>query len=160
MHVDAAGFGALLRRHRGTAGMTQEALAEKSGLSVREIRRLERNGGHRPRPTTVSYLAKALDLSDPQRRHFEEAAWEIPRDAASKSSRPSPRGDLAEPLTPLVGREGLVSEAVALLRRDDIRLLTLIGPGGVGKTRVGLKVAKELRPRATRTARSSLAWKR
>jgi non-specific serine/threonine protein kinase len=44
-------------------------------------------------------------------------------------------------LTPLLGRERHVAEAAALLSRSDVRLVTLVGPGGVGKTRLGLEVA-------------------
>jgi non-specific serine/threonine protein kinase len=54
-------------------------------------------------------------------------------------------GELAEPATPLVGCEHLITEAADLLRRPEVRLLTLTGTGGVGKTRVGLRVAQELR---------------
>jgi predicted ATPase/class 3 adenylate cyclase len=46
--------------------------------------------------------------------------------------------------TPLIGREQQVTEAVALVRREGIRLVTLTGAGGTGKTRLSLQVAAEL----------------
>jgi predicted ATPase/DNA-binding CsgD family transcriptional regulator len=62
------------------------------------------------------------------------------RDFAGHASR----GRVPKPFTAFFGREQEVALAVSLLRRDDIRLLTLSGPGGVGKTRLAIKIAGEI----------------
>ena len=94
----------------------------------------------------MAYLAGALGLPGPERRTFEAAALRPPGSDGPEPTGP-PGGDPSEPLTPLLGRDDLVGDAVELLGREGTRLLTLVGPGGVGKTRVGLRVARELGPR-------------
>ncbi len=67
-------FGALLRRHRRAAGLTQEALAERAGLSARAVSDLERGVHRRPYPVTVRLLADALALPEAERAALLAAA--------------------------------------------------------------------------------------
>lgn len=59
----------------------------------------------------------------------------------------SPPATLPLPLTPFIGREREVAEVSALLVQGGVRLVTLVGPGGVGKSRLALEVASRLRER-------------
>ncbi|HEU0042423.1 MAG TPA: tetratricopeptide repeat protein [Jiangellaceae bacterium] len=138
---DDRGFGVLLRHHRHTAGLSQEELAGLSGLSVDAIAALERGRRRVPRPVTVRMLAEALKLQDDARTHFVDAS----RQQAVATVTPRPR--LPVPANNLIGRAPELAEAVALFADSPTRLLTLTGPGGVGKTRLALEIASSLNTR-------------
>ena len=134
-------FGDLLRRHRSAAGLTQEDLAERTGLSPDAISLLERGERRRPHRYTVQSLAEALDLSQLERIRFETATRPPATRATAHEARLT---ELPLQLTPFIGREREVEEVRQRLLHPDVRLLTLTGPGGVGKTRLSLEVARRV----------------
>ena len=134
------GFGDVLRRYRIAAGLTQEALAERAALSARGISDLERAARTRPYPATVRRLAEALGLSEADRKVLETAAAPAARvDAGTSRPATANVGMLPTPLSSFVGRELQVTEVRRLLAAH--RLVTMLGPGGIGKTRLAIEVA-------------------
>jgi len=150
-------FGALLRRHRLTAGLTQEALAERAGVSVRNIQALER-GINKPYRDTLTRLAAALTLEGEDRARFAAMALATPRRRPTTSDGPAAQPaaaatravpvsgpiPLPAPLTSFVGRTREIASVRELVRQG-ARLVTLTGVGGTGKTRLALQVAQEVR---------------
>src|SRR5512134_487526 len=133
-------FGVQLKALREAAGFTQEELATIAGLSVHAVSALERGERRRPHPETVRSLSAALDLTDAS------------RDALIVSARPSAHAtavheltglSLPIPLTGLVGRDCDVQTLRHWLADPAMRLMTLTGPGGAGKTRLALEIARE-----------------
>jgi predicted ATPase/DNA-binding XRE family transcriptional regulator/Tfp pilus assembly protein PilF len=148
-----ASFGARLGRLREAAGLTQEELAERAGLSRKAISLLERGERKRPYPHTVRSLADALGLPEDERASLLAA---VPRrkrrDIAPyrPEEEPSPTAPavdlvptLPAPPTTLVGRERELEEVGGFLERPQTRLLTLTGTGGVGKTRLAIEAVRE-----------------
>lgn len=141
-------FGALLRRLREAAGLSQEELAERAALSSHAVSALERGTRTRPYPHTVRALADALGATDDERGALiaavparGRAGRTTPVDAAATGRA----RDLPVPATPLLGRDEDLARVLDLLQQH--RLVTLTGTGGVGKTRLALAAATALRDR-------------
>ena len=135
-------FGARLRRLREAAGLTQEELAARAGLSPNAIGALERGVRKRPYAHTVRSLANALELSE-----NEQAALfaSIPKQGTAAPAAPAIVTEVAitVPHTPLLGRERELEEIETFLRDPAVRLFTLTGTGGVGKTRLAAQAARD-----------------
>lgn len=133
-------FGGLLRIFRLKANFSQDGLAERAGLSVRAVSAIEQGARRAPYRHTVTLLAEALGLSASERQALDNAADRARsrKVRRSPSESPSPANNLPRPLTPFIKRPE-VDELAPLLERH--RLVTITGPGGVGKTRTAIEVS-------------------
>ena len=134
-------FGAQLKALREAAGYTQEELATIAGLSVHGVSALERGERRRPHIETVRALSAALDLSGPTRDALLASA-RAPAHATAVDELS--HVSLPLPLTALLGRDTDLRALRDLLADPAARLITLIGPGGVGKTRLALELARAI----------------
>lgn len=135
-----ATFGAQLKAFREAAGFTQEELATIAGLSVQAIGALERGKRTRPHVETVRALSAALDLTETTRLAFLKSARASAREAVNELSRvPLPLA-----LTAFLGRAADLHTLRHWLEDPGARLITLVGPGGVGKTRLALELARAI----------------
>jgi predicted ATPase/transcriptional regulator with XRE-family HTH domain len=154
MDGHSASFGGRLRQFRLRAGLSQAELAERANLSPSAVTTLERGVRSLPYPRTVDALAEALGLTAAEHADLVAAAQ---RSARLRQEGPRVAKRLPVPvrlpiwLTSFVGREADVEAVCALLAPNGsaVRLLTLLGPGGVGKTRLAVAAAAALSPAFT-----------
>jgi predicted ATPase/transcriptional regulator with XRE-family HTH domain len=143
MHRFSSSFAECLRQMRQSAGFSQQDLANRAGVSLRGISDLERGVRRTPHLTTVRLIADALALGPADRQRLLSAA----RPAAGSPVRHNGVGDhagLPVPLTSLIGREREFARLTTLLGQEGGRLVTLVGTGGTGKTRLALEIGSRL----------------
>lgn len=156
-------FGEWLRRRREALGMTRAELANCAACSVSALRKIEADQ-RRPSRQLATLLAEGLQIPSEEQSRFVDAARGVRQVSRmgpavpealipglaqlGQAAPPYPEGatswplwNLPTPATPLVGREAELERLVQLLGDPDCRLLTLLGPGGIGKTRLALEAA-------------------
>jgi predicted ATPase/DNA-binding XRE family transcriptional regulator len=133
-------FGGQLKALREAAGFTQEELAAIAGLSVHAVSALERGQRRRPHVDTVRALSAALDLTGATRDALLGARARAHSTAVDELSRVS----LPLALTALLGRDAEVQTLRLWLADPGARLITLTGPGGAGKTRLAVELARAM----------------
>jgi tetratricopeptide (TPR) repeat protein/transcriptional regulator with XRE-family HTH domain len=153
------GFGGLLRRHRLAAGLSQEELGERSGLTARAIGNMECGRTARPYRRSVHALADALELAEPERTLLERAARPavLPASAAPSPSarqetrpegKPVPR-QLPAAVARFTGRGGELAALTGLLGPGPgawapaLVISAIGGTAGVGKTALAIRWAHQ-----------------
>lgn len=159
---DVASLGYWLRRRRKALDLTQAKLAQQVGCAVATIKKIE-GDERRPSQAMAERLADCLAIPSEDRAAFLRvaraesalhrlvtvapvAAPACPGPVVTATAPPPNRQPHNLPVATnrLVGRRQEVAAIQALLQRSDLGLLTLTGPGGIGKTRLALQVAHEL----------------
>jgi predicted ATPase/transcriptional regulator with XRE-family HTH domain len=146
-------FGAWIRRRRNALGLLQKELALQVGCSVPALQKIERDE-RRPSRSMAERLAEALDVPADERAMFVQAARGerlVERlSAGPQPIAPTPewrstraRPALPVPATTLFGRDQELTQISQLLHDPHCRLLTLTGPGGIGKTHLAIEAATQ-----------------
>ena len=150
-------FGVWLRQARTELDLTQEALAELAGCSVQTVRSFE-SGRRRPSRDMAGRLADVLQVPLTERDMFVRVARaplgshlvhdgpDARASAVPVQPRVGPRLSVPLPPEALIGRHADLLRLREALLTDGRRLVTVLGPGGIGKTRIALQVAADLAP--------------
>jgi predicted ATPase/transcriptional regulator with XRE-family HTH domain len=146
-------FGYWVRRRRRALDLTQDDLARQVGCVASMIKKIEADE-RRPSRQLAERLAEYLSIPAAEREQFMQAArGQLTVDQLELATQPLPspartsaarRHNLPIPQTSLIGRAQEIAAVGVLLRQASTRLVTLTGPGGIGKTRLALALAAEL----------------
>jgi transcriptional regulator with XRE-family HTH domain len=150
IETETYSFGEWVKQRREGLRLTQRDLAAAAHCSVPMLKKIE-GDERRPSPELARLLAGALRLPAQSWDTFVAAArgerpvdtlWPIPTDAEATPWQPLGPAPLPKRATNFIGRLQEIQEVAARLAQDDCRLLTLVGPGGMGKTRLALRAAE------------------
>ncbi len=142
-------FGPWLQQTRKAHDLTREEFAEAISCSSSTIYKIE-SGVQRPSKNLAELIARYWSIASADVAAFVQFARGTltaapPAPAVAPPPVPALPSALPTPLTPLVGRQPQVERGCALLTAAGVRLLTLSGAGGIGKTRLALAIAQQLR---------------
>jgi len=143
-------FGEWLKRQRKARGLTQEQLAGQLNCSTITLRKIEAEE-RRPSVQITQQLAEIFNIPSKERTSFlrfvrgdwRSAPGESIKEAPWRVSTVSPRSNVPSSLTALIGREQELAKLSEYLPNQSVRLITMIGPPGTGKTSLSLQVARE-----------------
>lgn len=144
-------FGAWLRQLRTTHDLTQESLAEAVGCAAETVRSFE-NGRRRPSRQMAERLADVLHLPLEERQIFIQRSRSAQGSATSANPAALPiahqhdQPSVHIPPDALIGRREELQRLRTALIDEQRRLITVLGPGGIGKTRLALQIAADLAP--------------
>jgi predicted ATPase/transcriptional regulator with XRE-family HTH domain len=147
--ADQSSWGRLIRQRRRALDLTQADLARRIGYSVITVRKVE-SEERRPSRQLAERLAQHLDLTAAEQQAFvrlvrSESARPLGPYLSHQlrhGSGPGPPRTLTSPPTRLIGRESEVAAVGGLLLDPAGRLVTLVGPPGIGKSRLAVEVAR------------------
>ncbi len=174
IHLNAISFGDSVQEYVHTSGYSQKELAKAIGLHPKVLSRKLNGSGkayltHLEVEHIITTLARwhaittqdealhLLELAQMEPTSFGAEEWKKPPlsqlaakrtpsvpSSGFQTSMHTKRHNLPAQTTRLIGREWAVERLLKVLGRDEVRLLTLFGPGGSGKTRLALQVASEM----------------